>query len=465
MKKNGQPKFKMPHAYVLIVGLIIIAAVLTYILPAGVYDKIEVDGRKVVDPHSYHYVEQSPVGPWGVLTAIPQGLHKAASIMFTIIVISGSIEIINATGTLEASIGRVVRTFKDKPSIVMPLVLLCFVALGAVGVSNAIVAFMPLGLLLAFNVGADALVGIALVGMGMNIGFTGGAFLAPTTGTAQSIIGLPMFSGWEFRLICTAVLWVFGSIYITRYVKKVQQDPTLSYVYAVEGVTTPAAVDEETIPEFTSRRKLVLLAFVIGFAFVVYGTIQSWSAADEIPAVFLAMGIVCGLLYGFSPSRIAKEFVEGAKKITFGALIVGISAGIGIVLTKGNIIDTVVYGLASLLTGLPKVLSALMMYVINIIINTFITSGSGQAATVIPILSPVGDVLGLTQQTVVLAFQYGDGFTNQVLPMSSVLMAGLAFGNIPYDKWIKFIWKWVLMNLALGGVFIVIATLINLGPF
>jgi len=314
MKKNGQPKFKMPHAYVLIVGLIIIAAVLTYILPAGVYDKIEVDGRKVVDPHSYHYVEQSPVGPWGVLTAIPQGLHKAASIMFTIIVISGSIEIINATGTLEASIGRVVRTFKDKPSIVMPLVLLCFVALGAVGVSNAIVAFMPLGLLLAFNVGADALVGIALVGMGMNIGFTGGAFLAPTTrySTVNHRTSHVLRLGVPVDLYGSALGFRFHLYY--PLCKEGTTGSTLSYVYAVEGVTTPAAVDEETIPEFTSRRKLVLLAFVIGFAFVVYGAIQSWSAADEIPAVFLAMGIVCGLLYGFSPSASPKSLSKGQRK-------------------------------------------------------------------------------------------------------------------------------------------------------
>ena len=208
-----------------------------------------------------------------------------------------------------------------------------------------------------------------------------------------------------------------------------------------------------------------MAAFLIGFTVVVYGAINLWSANDAIPAVFLVTGVVCGLIYGFSLDEIATIFVEGAKKITFGALIVGISAAIGIVMTQGQIIHTVVYALSNLMDGLPKVLAALAMYVAHIIINCFITSGSGQAAASMPIMSPLADVLGLTQQTAVLAFQLGDGFTNQVLPMSSVLMAGLAFGAIPFGKWLQFVWKWLLLNLIIGGIFLVGAVLINYGPF
>jgi uncharacterized ion transporter superfamily protein YfcC len=456
-------KFKMPHAYVLIVSLIIFVGILTYVVPAGVYERVEIDGRSVVDPASYHTVEQTPVSPWEMVLAIPQGLVKQAGIMFMIITIAGSIEIINRTGALEASIGRLAKKYKDKLYIVLPLLLLCFVALGAMGVGNSIVAFIPLGLLIAFNLGADACVGVALVGMGMNLGFTAGPFVAATTGTAHTIIGLPIFSGFQFRLALAVALWIVGSIFIIRYVKKVQNDPTQSAVYGVEGVVTQS--EDVEMPKLNSRRKLVLAAFLVGFCFIVYGAVNSWSANDAIPAVFLSTGVICGLIYGFGPSEIAKIFVEGAKKITFGALIVGISAGIGIVMTKGQIIDTVVHALAGLMTDLPNVLAATMMYCVNIIINCFITSGSGQAATVIPILSPVGDVLGLTQQTVVLAFQLGDGFTNQILPMSSVLMAGIAMGGIPYNKWIKFVWKWLMLNFAVGGVFLIIATLINFGPF
>ena len=192
--------FKMPHAYVLIVCLILIAGILSYILPAGMYEKVVVDGRKVVDPNSFHTVPNTPVNLWNMLLAIPQGLIKQAGIIFMIVVIAGSVEIINKTGALEASIGRLAHAFRNRPFIVIPLLLLCFVILGALNVSNAIVAFIPLGLLIAFNLGADALVGVSLVGMGMNLGFTGGAFVAPTTGIAQAIIGLPMLDRKSTRL-------------------------------------------------------------------------------------------------------------------------------------------------------------------------------------------------------------------------------------------------------------------------
>lgn len=457
-------QFKMPHAYVIIVSLIIFFAVLSYIIPAGKYDTMEVHGRKgVINPESFHYIEKTPVSPWDVVLAIPQGLVKQAGIIFMIIVISGSIEIINHTGAIEASIGRVASRLRTKPYIILPILLLCFVALGAAGVGTSIVAFVPLGLMIALGLSGDALVGVALVGMGMNIGFTGGAFVSSSTAVAHQIIGLPIFSGFGFRLIMTAVLWVSGSIFIVNYMRTIQADPMKSVVYGIEGVVREA--EDVTIPELTTRRILVLVAFVIGIGFVVFGAIKNWSASDAIPSVFLLTGVVCGLISNYRPSEIAKIFVDGARKITFGALIVGIAGGIGVVMTNGNIIHTIVHGLASLMTGLPKTLAALVMYLINIIINTFITSGSGQAAAVIPILSPVGDAVGLTQQVVTLAFNLGDGFTNQVLPTSAVTMASIAMGGIPYDKWLKFIWKWLVINIAIGAVFLMIATWINLGPF
>ncbi|MBR0139998.1 MAG: YfcC family protein [Firmicutes bacterium] len=454
-------KFKMPHAYVLIVGLVIIMGILTYIIPAGVYDSIEVNGKKVLDPNSFHFVDPTPVSPWNMVLAIPQGLVKQAGLIFMIIVISGSVEIINRTEALEASIGRLANKFRNRLYMVIPLLLACFVAMGAVGVGNSIVVFIPLGLTIAFGLGADALVGVALVGTGMNLGFTGGAFVAATTGTAQTISGIPVFSGFGFRLLLTVALWAFGCYYLIRYTKKLQKDPTSSILYGDPDAVTKDP--EATMPELTGRRKLVLLAFIIGFAFIVYGAIKSWSANDAIPSIFLLTGIVCGLIYGFKPSQIASIFVEGAKKITFGALIVGVSAAISIVMTNGQIIHTCVHGLASLMGNLPSVLAGLVMYFVNIIINTFITSGSGQAAAVMPIMSPLASVIGIPQQCGVLAFQLGDGFTNQILPMSSVLMAGLAFGGISYGKWLKFFLKWLLANLIIGAVFLIIAISMNWG--
>lgn len=455
-------KLKMPHAYVLILCLVILAGILTYIIPAGVYDFVEVEGKQVVDPNSFHYVEQTPVSFWNMLLAIPQGMIKQAGLIFMIFTISGSMEIINRTGALESSVGRLAKKFRNKLYIVIPLLLACFAFLGATNVNNSIVAFIPLGLLIAFSLGADALVGVAIVGTGMNLGFTGGAFSAANVGTAQIICGLPLFSGYGLRIALSAALVVAGSVYLIRYIKRVQNDPTVSVVYGVEGVVTD---NQQELPEFTGRRKLVMVAFLIGLGFVIYGAIKIWNANDAIPCVFLCTGVVCGALYGMKANDIATAFIEGAKKITYGALIIGFSTAIGTVMTNGQIIYTVVHALGNSMAGLPKVFAALMMYIVNIIINTFITSGSGQAAAVMPIMSPLASVVGLSQQTAVLAFQLGDGFTNQVLPMSSVLMAGLAFGGIPFGKWLKFFWKWLLINLIIGCAFLVIAVVTNYGPF
>lgn len=334
-------KFKMPHAYVLIFGLVVLACILTYIVPAGVYDMVEVNGKNVVDAASFHYVDQTPVSPWNMILAIPQGLIKQAGLIFMIMVISASMEIINRTGALEASIGRLAKRFRSKLYIIIPLLLTCFAFLGANNVNNSIVAFIPLGLLIAFNLGADACVGVALVGMGMNLGFTGGAFSASNVGTAQTICGLPLFSGYAYRIVLTVVLVIAGSIVMIRYIKKLQRDPSQSAVYNVEGVVVPTDDDVE-MPEFNTRRKLVLAVFLVGLAVVIYGAVKLWSANDAIPAIFLVTCVACGFIYGFSADEIASIFIDGAKKITFGALIVGISAAIGIVLTNGQIIHTIV---------------------------------------------------------------------------------------------------------------------------
>ncbi len=465
MDETGKKKFRirMPHAFVLIFIIVLICCLLTYVVPAGKYDMVDVNGRSVVDPASFHYVERTPVGLWGAIMAIPQGLVKQAGLIFMIIVIGGAIEIINKTGALEASIGRLAYRFRNNTAIVIPLLFLVFVLMGAIGVSNAIVAFVPLGLLLANNLGADALIGVALVVVGNNIGFTGGAFLSITTGFAQDIIGLPAFSGWGYRLIVTIVLYAAGAFFMVRYTKKIKRDRTLSPIHDLPE----CAIDEDrsNVPELDKRRIMVLIVFLIGLGFIIYGAIKSWSVNDKIPAAFFATGVACGLVYGFKINEIANYFVEGCKKLTYGGLIVGVSAAIGIVLTNGSIIHTIVHALSMLMIGLPKIIAGEMMYLANIVVNTFITSGSGQAAAVIPIFSPVGDVIGITQQSVVLAYQFGDGFTNVLLPMSSTTMAGIAMARVPFDRWIKFIVKWVLMNVIIGAIFMAIAVIINLGPF
>ena len=339
-----------------------------------------------------------------------------------------------------------------------------FTILGTMGINTPIIAFVPITLILGRSLGGDALVGVTLVLMGEICGQAGGAFCTSSTAVAQELVGLEIFTGWQLRIIASVVLWAVGSVFLIRYVQKIRKDPTKSILHGVEGVAAEADGSSEEA-ELTPRRIGALITFIIGFGVLVYGATHGWSTADAIPAVFMLTAIACGLISGFSPDKIAKEFVKGAKTMTGAALVVAFATGINTILCSGNIIHTIVHAMASLFSGGSAYVSAIGMYISNLLINFVLCSSSSQATTVIPIFSGVGDVLGLTQQTVVQTFNFGDAFTNLVTPVSSVLMGCIGCAGVPWDRWLKFAWKWLLVFIAIGGVFIMIGVGINYGPF
>ena len=457
-------KFSMPHPLVLLVILIFVAGILTYIVPAGVYDTVEVNGREVYDVDSFHYVEQAPATLWDLITSIPRGLISRADLIFMVMCISGAIGIINSTRALDAAIGKVAYRLKNKLYIVIPVLLLCFSVIGHMGLSSPVIAFVPLGLLVANSLGVDALVGVSFALVGIHNGFAAPAFGASSTGIAQSIIGLPLFSGWQVRILCSLVFTAFSAVFLIRYCKRVQRDPKNSLMYADGGFVTVQKADVEEIP-LTPRRIGVLIVFLIGLAIVLYGAINGMGMYDDIPAIFLCTGVVCGLIYGYSPSKIAEVFAKELQGMLLGCLFIGFAAGISSTLTDGKIIDTIVHALANLIGGLPAGLSAIAMFLSSTIINFFIISSSGQAAVVIPIYSPLGDLVHITQQTVVLAFNFGDGLSNVLYPTNGTLLACLALAGVSYTKWLKFFWKWFLGLTLLGCVMIFIAATVGIGPF
>lgn len=199
------------------------------------------------------------------------------------------------------------------------------------------------------------------------------------------------------------------------------------------------------IPEFTKRRKVVLLIILVGFIVLIYGITHGWSTGTQISSLFLVMGIVVGYAGGLKTDQIAEEFINGAKSLTFGALLVGLCRAMVVILTNGQIIDTMLHGMANALNGLPAVIAAGLMVPVQLLLNFLINSGSGQAATTMPIMAPLADILGVSRQTAVLAFQYGDGLSNSLWPTSGILLAGLSIPGIPYDKWLKWVWKLMLL--------------------
>ena len=461
-------KSRVPHTYVILFTVIIIMAILTYIIPAGEYDRMQdpSTGRTVVDPDSFHGVEQNPATPFDLVQAVPKGMNAAAGIIFFIFIIGGAFQIIAATGAIEAGISRVAVKLEGKDILMIPIFTVVFSIFGGtIGMAEETIVFVPIGIALARALGYDALVGTAMVTLGAASGFTSGFMNPFTVGVAQGISELPLFSGIGFRFVILGVMLILVNIYLLRYAKKVKNDPEKSIVRELEIEESDHKIDLSNLPELTSRHIGILLLFAAGLGVIIYGVFELGWYITEIATVFLAMGIVGGFVGNLGPSKVAQEFVVGARGIVFGALVVGIARGILVVMTDGFIIDSIIHGLATGINALPTAIAVLGMYIVQVVINFFIPSGSGQAAATMPIMAPLADVLNINRQVAVTAFQFGDGITNSIIPTSAALMGVLSVAKIPYEKWFKFVYPVMLIWISMGAVFLLIAHFIDYGPF
>lgn len=458
----------VPHTYVLIFCIILIAAAATYLVPAGVYDRVTDPntGRTIVDAASFKNVPQNPIKPFEIIQAIPKGMNQAGWIIFLVFIIGGSFGMINGTGAIETGIATLVRKLAGKEKILIPVTMLIFAAGGATfGMAESTLIFIPMGVVLARGLGFDALVGMGMITLGALAGFAGGVLNPFTVGVAQGIAGLPIFSGMGLRVITLLGFWGIGSFFLLSYALKLKVDPSKSLVYDLEQLQKEEELKHDHFVELTTRHKLVLAIVFVGFCFIVYGVSHGWSTSSDLTAVFLTMGIISGLVGGNKPGQIATDFIEGARSLTFGALVIGLTRGIVVVMTDGQIIDSIIHAGAQVITLLPRSIAAVAMCGVQTFINFFINSGSGQAAATMPIMAPLADVANLTRQTAVLAYQMGDGLSNSLFPTSGVLMAGLSIAKIPYDKWFKFVIPLMIYLHLFAAVMMVIATLTNYGPF
>lgn len=460
----------MPHTYVLLFGIMIIMAVLTWVVPAGEFERIVADGRTVLVPDSYQQVASNPQGLFDLLKAIPQGFAEVQNIAFFLFITGGAFTLINETGMIEAGIGKIVRLLEGKEALVIPIVTLVLALGGAtIGLSEETIVFIALGIAMARALGYDAMVGMAMVSLGTAIGFYAGFMNPFSVGVAQEIAELPLFSGVGLRLIIFVTLWAVTSWYIIRYAKKVKKNPETSIVHDVEQEAKEKGInqsvdDEQTMP-FTKRHALITAVFVGGFILIAFGVFRYGWFITEIGAVFLGMGLLSAFIGGMNANQVATTFIKGAQEMVFAALVVGLARGILVVMENGLILDTLVYSLTNVIGVLPSALSVAGMYFIQIFINFFIPSGSGQAAATMPIMIPLADTLGITRQTAVLAYQMGDGFLDSIIPTSGVLMAQLSLAKISYGRWAKFVMPLIIIWLVLGLAFLLIAHWTSYGPF
>ncbi|MCD8124117.1 MAG: AbgT family transporter [Lachnospiraceae bacterium] len=444
-------KFKVPHSYVIVFILLIAVSIMTYLIPANEYDRTETEsGTTTVIVESYHSVEGDPVPIWEIPNYIMQGLINQADIIFPLLVNAGDLEVIRATRMFHAYCGKLAMKCKGKEKLFIPAILLIFAFIGITQSTNKFIGFAPLGVMLAATLGYDAIVGVAIVLLGVGIGFSTG-ILAPTTAVAQELAELQAYSGMWLRVVSFILFYIVTAAYIIWYGERCKKDPTKSVVYGQEGVQQFDLSDTQR--EVEKRHPLVFIVFIASFAILMYGCItMGWGLVETAVCLFW-MALVGGLVYGFTPSQIATNFVKGAKNMTPAAFIVGLGATVSLILSSANVLDTVVYSLANVLNLFPAFLKPAVMLFMNVIVNGFVTSGTGQAAVVMPVMVPLADVAGVTRQTAVLAYKFGDGFCNYVLPHASALMGFLGATGITYDRWMKFMGKlfglWMLLGCAI----------------
>ncbi|WP_244274997.1 MULTISPECIES: YfcC family protein [Fusobacterium] len=465
-KKKEKKKLNFPHTYVIIFLLIILATLLTWIIPAGHFPRVKdaVTHKDIIVADQFSFIPNTPVNPIYIPLKIVYGLIKSSDIIFLVLIVGGAFNVIIKTGMFQALAGKVTSFFASKEELLIPAFTTIFaLACMSMGV-NTFIGFAPVAVILARSMGYDAIVGVSMVALGGAIGFSTGAFNPFTTGVAQALAGLPMFSGAGYRFFCLVVFLIVTNIYIISYAKKIKKNPELSIVRDLEKQENNIEAGEAS-PELNFKHYVVFIVVLAFFALLVYGGANWGWNLKHSAALFIWMAIVGGLAYGFGPSAIAKEFVDGAKKLVFGALIIGIARAISIILDDGKILDTAVFYLGHMLASMPHVLQGAGMFLMQLIINGLITSGSGQAAVTMPVMLPVADIIHMTRQTSVLAFNFGDGLSNYVLPTSSALMGFLAITNISYEQWMRYMGKLFLIWIVVGCGLVMLANTIGYGPF
>ena len=467
-KSSKKTRFQMPHVYVLLSVILIIVALCTYAIPAGIFDRVQDPGtgRMVVDPTSFHTVEKSPVNLFKLAVAIPKGMAASVSIMMLVILVVAAFEIVTKTGAFDSGITHMMKRSQGKESFIVAVITVMFASIGAfLGWAEGTLVFVPLGVSLARAMGYDALMGAGMVLLGTAAGFTSGVLNIYTTGIAQAIAGLPLFSAMGFRMIGFCLFTLSTILFLISYGKKIKNNPSASLIYELE-MSAAKSEDQAKDLVFTGRHRLIMLTVLIGFITVVIGTTKLGWYLNEITAVFILVGIVSGFIGKMSPNDMALNFAQGAKSIIPAALTIGIARSVLVVMEEGKILDTVVHGLASTLHGLPTVGIALGIFLIVSALNFFIISASGKAVTMMPVLAPLADILGINRQVVVIAFQYGDGFTNWFWPTSAITMAGLAMaGGIPWEKWARWSFRLILVWMFTAAVLVTVAQVMGVGPF
>lgn len=462
---NAKKALYNMNAYVMLLCLILFSIILTYLIPSGTFQRSlnETTGIMSVEVNSFQYIEKPDMSLMSMLTAVPRGLVSSATIIFFIFIVSGTIQIARGTGALDVGVRSLVKNFNSRGTLALCVISVSMAILGAVfGFAQQLIPIIPLGVVLAEGLGYDRVTGFHIIKTSSWVGFAAAVFSPPTVGIAQELAGLPIYSGWPYRVLCFVVFMTIYMIFMLRYANKVKNDPSKSILAGYQSTNAAPLYQMPENDSLTKRQTAVLLLLCVMVVLMVYGSMKLEWKTTELSGLFMVFGIIMGFVGGMTPNRIAKEFTKGLSGIAFGAIVVGFSRAIVLIFEDGCVLDTIIYFFTNCISNIGTVGASVVVVLIHSVINFFIGSGSGQAAATLPIMLPLGDLLGLTRQTSVLAFQFGDGITNMMWP---AMVYYLVFADIPYDRWVKHIFKLVIYLTVAASVMVALSTVFRYGPF
>jgi len=455
-KKGG----KVPHGVLLLFIIIVLVAGLTHLIPAGQFGMIA--GTNRIDPDSFAYTTPNPAGFLDIFLSIPLGFQDAAALIAMILTIGGAIGLVERTGAISSAIAASSRVLgPEKKQFILVFMTTFFASLGAFpAMMEAMIPFAPIAIAVALVLGYDILVGMSMPLIGAISGWTSGVTNLWTVGIGHDLAGLPLFSGLLFRLVFFFALLILANGFILHYAAKIDKNPKASLVADLPRDESVGKVDVGSIV-FTTRHKFIMLTFAITIIAVVATSIMLQWNMTQLSAIYIMGAIVAGTIAGFGPNKIVETFLAGSNTIFIAAFTVGIARGITIMMQNANIIHTIVYYLSQPLSQVPPVISSVLMIIVQTVINFFIPSSSGQAMAVLPIMLPLGQLIGLSEQVTILAFQIGDGFSNLIFPTVPVLVAYLAYTKVPLGRWLRYIAPFYLSAVAVGILFTIIGVIIG----
>lgn len=454
---------KLPHPMALIFWILLFTYLLTLLVPSGVFQREEVNGRESVVPGTFEMVEAPLLSPLDVFFSIPQGMVSSASIIFIVFIAGGLFRLLSATKALENTVGTLIKKLgTERQTLTVWAMTFIFGMLGMVVGYEGNIALIPLAIFVGLALRGDLIVGLSMAVGGIGFGFAASPVNPYTVGVSQTIADIPLFSGFGLRTVMALVMLSIVAHHTSSYLKKIQASPQSSFA---KGLSTQGMRLEKTLEEYCMGRVdfIVIFTFLIGLALILYGVFSLGWYINEISGVFLAIAVICGLLTGMKTNEMVEHLIKGAASVTGGALIIGVARAIQVLLEQGQIGDTIINALAVPVAQLPLMLSSIVMTLVHGAINIFIPSGSGQAMATMPIMIPLSDIIGMTRQTAILAFQIGDGFTNMISPTSGGTLAMLALAGVPYDKWLRYALPLIVKCFIASWLFIIFAVFIGWG--